>query len=231
MAEKILVVDDERSIVEAIAYAFKREGYIVEKAYDGQEALDKVQSFKPDIMIIDVMMPVMNGHEVCRKLDNRENLGIVMLTAKNDIVDKIVGLELGADDYITKPFDIREILARVKSLIRRLNKSSSEAEESDIQIKDMKIILNQRKVIIKGKELELTPKEFDLLVILVSHIDRVYTRDDLLDFIWGMEYIGGTRTVDIHVQRLRKKLGKPYENIIQTVYRVGYKAIGEIYEG
>ncbi|WBW96520.1 response regulator transcription factor [Oceanirhabdus sp. W0125-5] len=230
MEEKILVVDDEKSIADGIAYAFKREGYIVEKAYNGEEALYKIQTFNPHILIIDVMMPKMSGFEVCRKLDNRQNLGIVMLTAKSDIIDKVLGLELGADDYITKPFDIREILARVKSLIRRLNKHSNQSEEADIQIKELKVMIKQRKVIIKGEEIELTPKEYDLLVLLLAHLDRVYTRDELLDLIWGMDYIGGTRTVDIHIQRLRKKLGKTYDNIIQTVYRVGYKAVGEIYE-
>ncbi len=231
MEEKILVVDDEKSIADLITYAFKREGYSVETAYNGEEALNKIQNFKPHILIIDVMMPKMNGFEVCRKLDNRENLGIVMLTAKSDIVDKVLGLELGADDYITKPFDIREVIARVKSLMRRLNKSSNESEGEEIKIKDLQVLLKQRKVIVKGEPLELTPKEFDLLVLLLSNLDRVYTREQLLDLIWGMEYIGGTRTVDIHIQRLRKKLHKPYEDIIQTVYRVGYKAVGEIYEG
>ena len=230
MEERILVVDDEKSIADLIAYAFKREDYCVETAYNGEEALEKIKKFNPNVMIIDVMMPKMNGFEVCRKLDNTENLGIVMLTAKSDIVDKVIGLELGADDYLTKPFDIRELMARVKSLLRRLNKQSNESKGTDIQIKDLKIRLKQRKVLIKGKELELTPKEFDLLVCLLSNLDRVYTRDQLLDLIWGMEYLGGTRTVDIHIQRLRKKLGKPYENIIQTVYRVGYKAVGEMYE-
>ncbi|GAA0181363.1 response regulator transcription factor [Clostridium sediminicola] len=231
MEEKILIVDDEKSIADLIAYAFRREGYSVETAYNGEEALSKIKNFNPHIMIIDVMMPKMSGFDVCRKLDNRENLGIVMLTAKNDIVDKVLGLELGADDYITKPFDIREIMARVKSLLRRLSKNSNESEGTDIQIKDLKVILKQRKVLIKEQALELTPKEFDLFALLVSHLDRVYTREELLDLIWEMDYIGGTRTVDIHIQRLRKKLQKPYENIIQTVYRVGYKAIGEVYEG
>jgi len=230
MEGKVLVVDDEKSITDAIAYAFKREGYIVEVAYDGEEALNKILTFKPHIVILDVMMPKMNGFEVCRKLDNRDDLGIVMLTAKNDIVDKVLGLELGADDYIVKPFDIREILARVKSLIRRLNKNINELESEDIKIKDLRVILNQRKVVINGQELELTPKEFDLLALLLSNLNRVYTREELLDLIWGMEYFGGTRTVDIHIQRIRKKLHEPYQDIIQTVYRVGYKAIGKIYE-
>jgi len=231
MEERILVVDDEKSIADLISYAFKKENYSVETAYDGEEALDKIRSFKPHVVIIDVMMPKMNGFEVCRRLDNRENLGIVMLTSKSDIVDKVLGLELGADDYITKPFDIREIIARVKSLLRRLNKSSNESENIDIQIRDLIVLLKQRKVLIKGQELEFTPKEFDLLVLLLSNLERVYTREELLDLIWGMEYMGGTRTVDIHIQRLRKKLCEPYEDIIQTVYRVGYKAVGKIYEG
>lgn len=230
MEEKILVVDDEKSIADAIAYAFKREGYIIETAYDGEEALKKIQTFKPHVVILDVMMPKMNGYEVCKKLGDRDDLGIVMLTAKNDIVDKVLGLELGADDYIVKPFDIREILARTKSLIRRLNKNVNESEDEEIKIKELRVILKQRKVIIKEEELELTPKEFDLLALLLSNLNRVYTREELLDLIWGMEYFGGTRTVDIHVQRLRKKLQEPYQDIIQTVYRVGYKSIGEIHE-
>ncbi|WP_346938477.1 response regulator transcription factor [uncultured Clostridium sp.] len=230
MEEKILVVDDEKSIADAIAYAFKREGYSIETAYDGEEALKKIQTFKPHVVILDVMMPKMNGYEVCKKLGDRDDLGIVMLTAKNDIVDKVLGLELGADDYIIKPFDIREIIARTKSLIRRLNKNVKESEDEEIKIKDLRVILKQRKVLIKGEELELTPKEFDLLALLLSNLNRVYTREELLDLIWGMEYFGGTRTVDIHIQRLRKKLQEPYQDVIQTVYRVGYKAVGGIHE-
>lgn len=230
MEEKILVVDDEKSIADAIAYAFKREGYSIEIAYDGEEALKKIQTFKPHVVILDVMMPKMNGYEVCKKLGDRDDLGIVMLTAKNDIVDKVLGLELGADDYIVKPFDIREILARTKSLIRRLNKNVNESEDEEIKIKDLRVILKQRKVLIKGEELELTPKEFDLLALLLSNLNRVYTREELLDLIWGMEYFGGTRTVDIHIQRLRKKLQETYQDVIQTVYRVGYKAVGGVHE-
>lgn len=230
MEEKVLVVDDEKSIADAIAYAFKREGYSVEIAYDGEEALNKIVTFKPHVVILDVMMPKMNGYDVCKKIGDKENLGIVMLTAKNDIVDKVLGLELGADDYIVKPFDIREILARVKSLLRRLTKNVNESEVEEIKIKDIRVILKQRKVLIKEEELELTPKEFDLIAILLSNLNRVFTREELLDLIWGIEYFGGTRTVDIHIQRIRKKLQEPYQDIIQTVYRVGYKAVGESYE-
>ncbi|WJE17838.1 response regulator transcription factor (plasmid) [Bacillus cereus] len=230
MEEKVLVVDDEKSIADAIAYAFKREGYSVEIAYDGEEALNKIVTFKPHVVILDVMMPKMNGYDVCKKIGDKENLGIVMLTAKNDIVDKVLGLELGADDYIVKPFDIREILARVKSLLRRLTKNVNESEAEEIKIKDIRVILKHRKVLIKEEELELTPKEFDLIAILLSNLNRVFTREELLDLIWGIEYFGGTRTVDIHIQRIRKKLQEPYQDIIQTVYRVGYKAVGESYE-
>ena len=209
MEEKILVVDDEKSIADAIAYAFKREGYSIEIAYDGEEALKKIQTFKPHVVILDVMMPKMNGYEVCKKLGDRDDLGIVMLTAKNDIVDKVLGLELGADDYIVKPFDIREILARTKSLIRRLNKNINESEDEEIKIKDLRVILKQRKVLIKGEELELTPKEFDLLALLLSNLNRVYTREELLDLIWGMEYFGGTRQWIF----MFKGLGRNYRNL------------------
>ncbi|WP_053985710.1 response regulator transcription factor [Niameybacter massiliensis] len=228
MEEKILIVEDEKNIADLIAYAFKREGYKVEVAYNGKDGLDKVRSFVPHIVIIDIMMPIMNGFEVCKQIEHKEKLGIMMLTAKSDVVDKIQGLELGADDYITKPFDILELIARTKSLIRRLYKATDKQEE--MRVKHLQVRLNQRKVILKEDELEFTPKEFELLVLLMSNRERVYTRDELLDRVWGMEYIGGTRTVDIHIQRIRKKLGEEYENLIQTVYRIGYKFVGEIDE-
>jgi two-component system, OmpR family, alkaline phosphatase synthesis response regulator PhoP len=229
MEEKILVVDDEKSIADAIAYGLKREGYEVETAFDGEEAIRKINNFKPVVLVLDVMMPKLNGFEVLKKLQAADELGIVLLTAKNDIVDKILGLELGADDYITKPFDIRELIARVKSLVRRLQKNSQESSENEICIKGVKITLNERKVTVDGKEADLTPKEFDLLMLLASHPRIVFTRDELLDKIWGMEYVGGTRTVDIHVRRVRQKLGS-YEDILQTVHGVGYKVEGELHE-
>lgn len=164
-----------------------------------------------------------------QEIRKKEELGIILLTAKNDIVDKVLGLELGADDYITKPFDIRELGARVKSLLRRLQKKRNE-EITQIKIKDLIVISKQRRVLLNEDTLDLTPKEFDLLFLLLSNMERVYTRNELLDLIWGMEYIGGTRTVDIHIQRLRKKLGKPYQDIIQTVYGIGYKSVGEVDE-
>jgi two-component system, OmpR family, alkaline phosphatase synthesis response regulator PhoP len=229
MEDRILVVDDEKSIADAIAYGLRREGYKVDTAYNGEEALKKVRETAPLIIILDVMMPKLNGFEVLKKLQSTEEMGIVLLTAKNDIVDKILGLELGADDYITKPFDIREVIARVKALIRRLQKNTQESAQEEITIDELKIVLDHRKVLIKEKEIELTPKEFDLLALLSANPGRVFTRDELLDKIWGMEYIGGTRTVDIHVRRVRQKLGE-YEYILQTVHGVGYKATGDFYE-
>jgi len=227
MTKKVLVVDDESSIVSAIAYALRREGYEVETASDGEEALVKVASFHPQVMILDVMMPRLDGYGVCRRLEDREDIGIILLTVKNDIVDKIVGLEMGADDYMTKPFEIRELLARVKALMRRVEKSSPPPDEQKNQAivnGDLRIHVAHRTVTVKEEKLDLTPKEFDLLTILMSNPERVYTRDDLLDRVWGMEYAGGTRTVDIHIQRLRKKIGDTDQQKLQTVYGIGYKA-------
>ncbi len=228
--KKILVVDDERSIATAISYAFKREGYVVETAADGEEALEKAAAFKPDVMILDVMMPRLTGYEVCRKLENRQGLGIILLTVKNDIVDKVLGLELGADDYMTKPFDIRELVARAKALLRRLEKRAETKSKGDILIGKVKLNLIQRTMYVADELVKLTPKEFDLMALLLSNLERVYTREDLLDLVWGMDYMGGTRTVDIHMQRLRKKVGEAEPYLLQTVYGVGYKATAGIEE-
>lgn len=227
MEEKILVVDDEKAIANAIAYAFRKEGYTVETANNGEEALDEIAEFCPNVVILDVMMPKMSGFEVIKRLDHAKNLGIVLLTAKNDIVDRILGLEFGADDYVTKPFDMRELIARVKSLLRRLQKAQDSQQYQKIEVADLTLIPKQRKVILRGEALEMTPKEFDLLNLLLSNPGRVYERDELLNLVWGMEYVGGTRTVDIHIQRLRSKLGQEYQYLIQTIYGVGYKALGE----
>ena len=226
MNQKILVIDDEKNIADAIAYALKREGFTVEAAYNGEEALKTLDLFKPDAMILDVMLPGIDGYEVLRKLGNKGPVGIIMLTAKEDIVNKVLGLELGADDYITKPFDMRELLARLKSLLRRLQVKAEERVQTEIRIRGLRLNLQQRKAVAGEKLLDLTPKEFDLLALLTANPERVYSRDQLLDLIWGMEYIGGTRTVDIHIQRVRKKLGPDFDDILQTIHGVGYKASG-----
>ncbi|KAA8784198.1 two-component system alkaline phosphatase synthesis response regulator PhoP [Paenibacillus sp. 4624] len=228
MNRKVLVVDDESSIVSAISYALRREGYEVETASDGEEALEKVALFHPQVMILDVMMPKLDGYGVCRRLEDREDIGIILLTVKNELVDKIVGLEMGADDYMTKPFEIRELLARVKALMRRVEKSNTPPQDDSksqaIVNGTLRIHVAHRTVTVGEEKLDLTPKEFDLLTILMSNPERVYTRDDLLDRVWGMEYAGGTRTVDIHIQRLRKKIGDTDQQLLQTVYGIGYKA-------
>lgn len=228
MDYKILVADDEQTITNAIAYGLRREGFIVETAADGEEALRKTESFGPHVLVMDVMMPRLTGFEVCRKLENRKNLGILLLTVKNDIVDKILGLELGADDYMTKPFDLRELIARVRALCRRLDKSEKGEELSVLKIGELSVHPEQRLASLKGEALNLTPKEFDLLALLLSNVKRAFSREELLDLVWGMDYAGGTRTVDIHIQRLRTKLGEPYHHVLQTVYGIGYKAVGEV---
>lgn len=222
VSKKILVADDEPGIAEPVSYAFRREGYEVETVYDGEAALKRARSFKPDVMVLDVMMPKLTGYEVCRKLEDRSGMGIILLTVKNDIVDKIVGLEMGADDYMTKPFDLRELIARVKALLRRLDKQPAEPER--LTAGPIALHLASRVVLLDGAPLELTPKEFDLLALLLAHPERVYTRDELLDAVWGFDFAAGTRTVDIHMQRLRKKLGEPGQRMLQTVFGVGYKS-------
>jgi two-component system alkaline phosphatase synthesis response regulator PhoP len=226
MKEKVLVIEDEQRIADAIVYALKREGYTTEVVYHGAEAVGKLQSFGPDAIILDVMLPGMDGYEILKKLQDKNHIGVIMLTAKEDIVNKILGLELGADDYMTKPFDMRELLARLKSLLRRMQKAEVKEDIAEINLRGIKLHLNHRTAYAGDAMLELTPKEYDLLKLLVSSPDRVFTREQLLDLIWGMEYYGGTRTVDIHIQRLRKKLGADYSEIIQTVHGIGYKALG-----
>jgi DNA-binding response OmpR family regulator len=221
---KILVADDEKSMTEILSYALQREGFFVKVAHDGEEAYEQIIHDQPNIAILDVMMPKMSGYDICKKIGSQKNLGIILLTAKNDIVDKVVGMELGADDYITKPFDIREVLVRVKSLLRRLPRHQSNSTETH-SVSDLTIDKASRKVSLKGNIINLTQKEFDLLFLLIDNIERVFTREELLDLVWGIEYYGGTRTVDIHIRRLRQKLGKPYDKLLKTSHGVGYKAV------
>lgn len=224
MNEKILVVDDEASIQDLLKLELEFEGYIVDTASDGQEALEKVDSFNPDLMILDLMLPKMNGYDVCKKVSAQKSIPIIMLTAKTDIIDRVLGLELGADDYITKPFDNRELIARVKALLRRSSNVPTKAEEDAIINDEIKIILNERKVLVNDHEIHLTPKEFELLHLLVSSPEQVFSREHLLEKVWGYDYFGDTRTVDMHIQRIRKKVGQyGKHNYIQTVFGVGYK--------
>ena len=224
MNERVLIVDDEVSICELIKLDLEFEGYIVETANDGQEALEKVQIFNPDIMILDLMLPKINGYDVCKKVNAEKGIPIIMLTAKTDIIDRVLGLELGADDYITKPFDSRELMARVKALLRRSKNTNSKEEDEILYNDEIKIILNERKALVNEKEIHLTPKEFELLHLLVSNPEQVFSRELLLEKVWGYDYFGDTRTVDMHIQRIRKKISEfGNHTYIQTVFGVGYK--------
>lgn len=223
MKVKVLIADDEKHLTDTLAYAFRREGYEVTTAYNGLEAYELILQEAPELVILDVSMPGMTGFEILKTLNGKFNMGVILLTARSDIFDKVLGLEFGADDYITKPFDLREVLARAASLIRRLQKHTNH----ELTSRGVKINENQRTVIVEQKQIELTPKEFDLLWLLISNENQVFSRELLLDRLWSMDYDGGIRTVDIHVQRVRKKLGAIGDEALQTVFRVGYKWIGE----
>ncbi|MDG0814528.1 response regulator transcription factor [Cohnella rhizosphaerae] len=226
MHEKIMVIEDERKIADAIAYALKREGYEVETVYDGGEALARLSIYRPDAIVLDVMLPGMDGYDILKKLQNKARIGVIMLTAKEDIVNKVLGLELGADDYMTKPFDMRELLARLKSLLRRMQAAGDTEDAAEIELGGVALHIGKRRATAGGRPLDLTPKEFDLLAQLAARPGMVFTREQLLDLVWGMDFAGGTRTVDIHVQRIRKKLGEDCSDVIQTVHGIGYKAAG-----
>jgi DNA-binding response OmpR family regulator len=223
MPVKILVADDERHLADTLSYAFKREGYVVFTAYDGREAYDLMERERPMVAVLDVSMPHMTGYDILKAMDETMKIGVILLTARNDMVDKILGLEFGADDYITKPFDLREVLARVAALVRRMEKTT----HHEVISRGVQIDVQNRTVMLYSQWIELTPKEFDLLWLLINSPNQVFSREVLLDRIWTLEYEGGIRTVDIHIQRIRKKLGAVGDEALQTVYKVGYKWVGE----
>ncbi len=219
-----MVVDDDTNICELLRLYLEKEGYTVALAYDGQEAVDKFPSENPDLMILDVMMPKLDGWQVCREIRKTSNCPIIMLTAKGETFDKVLGLELGADDYVVKPFDTKEIVARVKAVLRR---STSAQDKNDIkEVRYDKLVVNMTRYELRvdGKQVDTPPKELELLYHLASNPNRVYTRDQLLDEVWGFEYYGDSRTVDVHVKRLREKLeGVSDQWSLKTVWGVGYK--------
>lgn len=226
---KILIADDDELIVNLIKQNLALEGYETISAYDGEEAIEKVKKHIPDLIILDIMMPKKDGYQVCRQI-KETGIPIVMLTAKTDISDKLIGLELGADDYIVKPFESRELIARIKAIFRRLEKLQANhkfaAAESQAKGQTcLQVLEDSRRVTIDTDEVKLTPKEYDLLLLLYKNPDRVFPRDEILDRVWGYDYFGDTRTVDIHVQRLRKKLGQEGE-LIETVFAIGYRFKG-----
>ena len=224
--EKILVVDDEEHIVELIKFNLTNNGYKVIKANNGIDAVRLAIEEKPKLILLDLMIPGKDGYDVCREVrSNSEirNIPIIMLTAKSEELDKILGLELGADDYITKPFSVRELLARVKAVLRRF--SVVEPESSVLVFGNLKADFEKREIHVKDKKLDLTLKEFELLEILIRNKGKILTRDTLLDKIWGYEYIGETRTVDVHIRYLRKKVEEDDKNpkLIETIRGVGYR--------
>ena len=225
MARKVLVVDDEKLIVKGIRFSLEQDGMEVECAYDGEEALRLASDHEYDLILLDVMLPKMDGFEVCQHIREFSSVPIVMLTAKGDDMDKILGLEYGADDYITKPFNILEVKARIKAIMRRVSTGKPKPEKTSvIEDGDLKMDCESRRLFVRGKEINLTAKEFDLLELLVTNPNKVYSRERLLNLVWGYEYPGDVRTVDVHVRRMREKIeSNPSEpKYVHTKWGVGY---------
>ncbi|MCI0519967.1 MAG: response regulator transcription factor [Chloroflexi bacterium] len=234
MAEKILVVEDEPSLQETLAYNLARQGYQVERAGDGQSALEVARHTAPDLIVLDLMLPILDGFEVCRILRQEMNMPIIMLTARDDEIDRVLGLEMGADDYVTKPFSVRELLARVKAQLRRVRLSREEKKiESQhsaeiLHFGNITLDLIRREILLGAQPLALKPKEFDLLLFLARHHGQALSRDLILERVWGWDFSGGSRTVDVHVRWLREKIepdpGQPVR--IVTVRGAGYRFEG-----
>lgn len=225
MAQRVLVVDDEKLIVKGIRFSLEQDGMQVDCAYDGEEALTYAKENTYDIILLDVMLPKMNGFEVCQQIREFSGVPIIMLTAKGDDMDKILGLEYGADDYITKPFNILEVKARIKAIIRRTSKRTEEKESPKIAERgEMRLELDSRRVYISGREINLTAKEFEVLELLIQNPGKVYSRENLLRLIWGNDYPGDVRTVDVHIRRLREKIEEvPGDPVyVKTKWGVGY---------
>ena len=226
MSKKVLVVDDEKLIVKGIRFSLEQDGMEVSCAYDGEEALALAKTEKFDIILLDVMLPGLTGFEVCQQIRDFSNVPIIMLTAKGDDMDKILGLEYGADDYITKPFNILEVKARIKAIMRRSGSDSKEKKPEDAILErgDIKIDRESRRVYIEGREINLTAKEFDVLELLMMNPNKVYSREKLLTLVWGEDYPGDVRTVDVHIRRLREKTEEnPSEpKYVHTKWGVGY---------
>ena len=223
MSRKVLVVDDEKLIVKGIRFSLEQDGMEVDCAYDGEEAVEKAKENKYDIILLDLMLPKMDGLEVCQQIREFSNVPIVMLTAKGEDMDKILGLEYGADDYMTKPFNILEVKARIKSILRRTG-AAPEAPKLELTVRDITINIGNRSVVAHGEPVNLTVKEFDLLQLFMNNPGKVYSRDELLETIWGFDYLGDVRTVDVHIRRLREKIEKDSTKpaYIMTKWGVGY---------
>lgn len=222
---KILIIDDEEAIADLLAYGLSKEGFDTRTSGTGEDGLEIMKTFRPDLLLLDWMLPDQSGLDLCKKVTATYNIPILMITAKSDITDKILGLEFGADDYITKPFDLREVLARIRTILRRVQPQGrsreDEREEERIRFRNIEILESERLVRKEGEIVDLTPKEYDLLLRMYHNRGKIYTRAELLDLVWGYDFAGDTRTVDTHIQRLRKKLDAG--DWITTVFGIGYK--------
>lgn len=224
---KILIVDDDNNIAELISLYLTKECYDTKIVNDGEEALLAFDSYSPNMILLDLMLPGIDGYQVCREIRTKSNVPIIMLSAKGEIFDKVLGLELGADDYIMKPFDSKELVARVKAVLRRYQPMKSVAAPTPatkcVEYPDLTINLSNYSVIYNGSQIDMPPKELELLYFLAASPNQVFTREQLLDHIWGYEYIGDTRTVDVHVKRLREKIKDHEKWQLSTVWGIGYK--------
>ncbi len=228
MNKKLLIVDDEKTLVKALKFSLEKEGFQVDAAYDGKEAVAKVNDLEQeyDLIILDLMLPEIDGFEVCRIIRKKMDIPIIMLTARGEDIDKVLGLELGADDYLTKPFNPRELIARIKSILRRME-TKKEDLKKHINIGDLQIDLLHRRVRLREEEVELTSKEFSLISFFTTNAGKVFSREQLLEQVWGYNYYGDARTVDVHIRHLREKIERDPGNpeLIVTVWGTGYKFI------
>ena len=225
MSLKLLVIDDDPNICDLLKLYFESEGYEVKTAADGIEGINFFKLYEPDLVLLDLMLPKnKDGNQVCREIRQISSKPIIMLTAKAEILDKVVGLELGADDFVVKPFDMKELSARVKAVLRRYSAHDVQSDEETIKFENIEISKNKYELKLNGKAVDIPPKELELLYFLASNFNRVFTRDQLLDKVWGFDYLGDSRTVDVHVKRLREKLeGVSDKWLLKTVWGVGYK--------
>lgn len=222
--EKILIVDDDKNICDVLRLYLEKEGYGVILCHDGNEAVVKFNALNPDLVLLDIMLPGMDGLQVCREIRKKSSVPIIMITAKGETLDKVIGLEIGADDYIVKPFDAKEVIARINAITRRIISGIPEPETKEVKYDKLSVNMTRYELKVEGKVIDTPPKELELLYYLASNPNRVYTRDQLLDEVWGFDYYGDSRTIDVHIKRLREKLeGISNKWSLKTVWGVGYK--------
>ncbi len=221
---KILIVDDDSNICDLLKLYFENEGYEVKTANDGVEGVNFFKIYQPDLVLLDIMLPRKDGWQVCREIREMSSKPIIMITAKGEVIDKVLGLEMGADDFVVKPFEMKELSARVRAVLRRYQAHTTQNDDEVIKFENIEISLQKYELKLRGKPVDVPPKELELLYFLASNYNRVFTRDQLLDKVWGFDYLGDSRTVDVHVKRLREKLeGVSDKWILKTVWGVGYK--------